>query len=47
MINAACAAADTAWICSQLEPLGIRVEDRKSDGVLLALQGPEAAARLE
>ena len=47
VINAACAAADTAWICSQLEPLGIRVEDRKSDGVLLALQGPEAAARLE
>ena len=47
VINAACAAADTAWICSQLEPLGIRVEDRKGDGVLLALQGPEAAARLE
>ena len=47
VINAACAAADTAWICSQLEPLGISVEDRKGEGVLLALQGPEAAARLE
>ena len=47
VINAACAETDTAWIRSQLEPLGIRVEDRKSDGVLLALQGPEAAARLE
>ena len=34
VINAACAAADTAWICSQLEPLGIRIEDRKGDGVL-------------
>ena len=47
VINAAYAAANTAWICSQLEPLGIRVEDRKNDGVLLALQGPEAASRLE
>ena len=47
VINAACAAADTAWLRSQLEPLGISVEDRKRDGVLLALQGPEAAARLE
>ena len=46
VINAACSPADTAWICSQLEPLGISVEDRKKDGVLLALQGPEAAARL-
>ena len=47
VINAACAATDTAWIRSQLEPQGISVEDRKSDGVLLALQGPEATARLE
>jgi aminomethyltransferase len=46
VINAACAAADTAWIRSQLEPRGITVRDRKGDGVLLALQGPEAPARL-
>ncbi len=47
VINAACAEADTAWIRSQLEPQGITVVDRKADGVLLALQGPEAAERLE
>jgi aminomethyltransferase len=47
VINAACAEADTAWIRHHLEPQGIEVSDRKGDGVLLALQGPEAAARLE
>ena len=47
VINAACAEADTAWIRSQLEPQGITVADHKGDGVLLALQGPEAAGRLE
>ena len=47
VINAACAEADTAWIRSQLEPQGIAVGDRKGSGVLLALQGPEAAGRLE
>jgi aminomethyltransferase len=47
VINAACAEADTSWIRSQLEPKGIRVSDHKGDGVLLALQGPEAARRLE
>ena len=47
VINAACAEADTAWIRSQLEPAGFRLDDIKGDGVLLALQGPEAAARLE
>jgi len=47
VINAACAAADTAWIASQLEPAGITVSNRKGSGVLLALQGPEAAARFE
>jgi aminomethyltransferase len=47
VINAACAEADTTWIRSQLEPRGITVSDRKGDGVLLALQGPEAPARLE
>ncbi|MEB3242329.1 MAG: glycine cleavage system aminomethyltransferase GcvT [Cyanobacteriota bacterium] len=47
VINAACAEADTAWLREQLEPVGLQLSDRKGDGVLLALQGPEAAARLE
>ncbi len=47
VINAACAEADTAWITRQLASDGISVTDRKGDGVLLALQGPQAAARLE
>jgi aminomethyltransferase len=47
VINAACAEADTAWLRSQLEPTGIAVDDHKGGGVLLALQGPEAAQRLE
>ena len=47
VINAACAEADTAWIRSQLEPAGVQVNDHKGDGVLVALQGPEAAAHLE
>ena len=47
VINAACAEADTAWIRAQLEPRGIEVSDPKGEGVLLALQGPDAANRLE
>ena len=47
VINAACAAADTHWLRQQLEPQGISIRDLKADGVLLALQGPEAPARLE
>jgi len=47
VINAACAASDTAWIRSQLEPAGIHVDDYKGDGVLVALQGPQAATQLE
>ena len=47
VINAACAEADTAWIRSQLEPAAITIEDRKGDGVLLALQGPGAPAQLQ
>ncbi|CAK6695224.1 glycine cleavage system aminomethyltransferase GcvT [Synechococcus sp. CBW1107] len=47
IINAGCAEADTAWLRSQLEPSGLMITDRKADGVLLALQGPEAIARLE
>ena len=47
VINAACAEADTAWIRAMLEPKGIEVSDHKGEGVLLALQGPEATSRLE
>lgn len=47
VINAACAESDTAWLRQQLEPAGITIRDRKAGGVLLALQGPGAAARLE
>jgi aminomethyltransferase len=47
VLNAACAATDTAWIASQLAPAGITITDRKGSGVLLALQGPEAPARFE
>ena len=47
VINAACAEADTAWIRCQLEAKGITVAERKGDGVLLALQGPRTASRLE
>jgi aminomethyltransferase len=46
VINAACCESDTAWIRSQLEPKGITVDDNKRDGVLVALQGPEAARQL-
>jgi aminomethyltransferase len=47
VINAACAEADTAWLRNQLEPQGIVISDAKGDGVLLALQGPEAKAQLQ
>ncbi|MCS5690882.1 glycine cleavage system aminomethyltransferase GcvT [Cyanobium sp. FGCU-6] len=47
VINAACAESDTAWLRQHLEPQGITIHDRKAGGVLLALQGPEAPARLE
>ncbi|MCT0223791.1 glycine cleavage system aminomethyltransferase GcvT [Synechococcus sp. CS-1328] len=47
VINAACIEADTTWLRRHLEPQGVTLTDRKGDGVLLALQGPEAPARLE
>ncbi|MBC1261261.1 glycine cleavage system aminomethyltransferase GcvT [Synechococcus sp. BSF8S] len=47
IINAGCAEADTAWLRQNLEPAGLVISDRKADGVLLALQGPEAIGRLE
>jgi len=47
VINAACAESDTAWIREQMEPAGLSVTDIKGDGVLLALQGPQAIPLLE
>ena len=47
VINAACADSDTAWIREQLEPAGLSVTDIQNDGVLLALQGPQAIPLLE
>lgn len=47
VINAACVAADTAWLEKHLLPQGIEISDQKATGVLLALQGPEAAAKLQ
>jgi aminomethyltransferase len=42
VINAACAESDTAWLQEQLVPKGVTISDRKADGALMALQGPEA-----
>ena len=47
VINAACADSDTAWIRERMTPAGLEVIDIKADGVLLALQGPEAIQLLE
>ncbi len=47
VINAARSEADTAWLRQHLEPQGVELTDHKGDGVLLALQGPEAVGRLE
>jgi len=46
VINAACTGSDTTWLRRQLEPRGVRVLDRKGEGVLLAVQGPRAEATL-
>ncbi len=47
ILNAGCAVSDTAWLRHRLEPAGLTITDRKGDGLLLALQGPEAEQRLE
>ncbi|QNG27608.1 glycine cleavage system aminomethyltransferase GcvT [Synechococcus sp. HK01-R] len=47
VINAACAETDRAWLEQQLRSSSISISDAKGDGVLLALQGPEAQAVLE
>lgn len=45
--NAACADDDKNWLRKHLEPHGIRISDGRGNGVLLALQGPDAASMLE
>ena len=47
VVNAARCAADTAWLEHHLLPRGCTISDGKGDGVLLALQGPQAVAMLE
>ena len=47
VINAACADSDRAWLEQQLSSSGISISDEKEDGVLLALQGPDAQQVLE
>ena len=47
VINAACADSDRAWLDQQLSGRGITISDEKADGVLLALQGPQAQGVLE
>ena len=47
VVNAACCAADRAWLEAKLNPLGCSVSDRKGDGVLLAVQGPGAVPLLQ
>ena len=47
VVNAARCAADTAWLERHLLPRGCTISDRKGNGVLLALQGPQAVHLLE
>ena len=47
VVNAARCATDTAWLERHLLPKNYTISDRKGDGVLLALQGPEAVPLLE
>ena len=47
VVNAACCDTDRAWLEQHLTPLGCRVSDRKGDGLLLAVQGPEAVPLLQ
>ena len=47
VINAACSETDTIWLKQHLQPAGIALSDAKNNGVLLALQGPQATKVLE
>jgi len=46
VINAGCTTEDLAWLKKNLNPKNIEISDAKKDGVLIALQGPEAANKL-
>ena len=47
VINAARAKKDAEWIENGVKAFEINITDKKGDGVLLALQGPEAEDRLK
>lgn len=47
VVNAARCTADTAWMERHLLPRECIISDRKGNGVLLALQGPQAVPMLE
>lgn len=47
IVNAATRSRDKAWIVAQLEDSGIEFQDLSKDKVLLAVQGPEAASKLQ
>ncbi len=47
VINAGCTTKDLAWLNQNLDLSKISITDHKKDGVLLALQGPEAQKILE
>jgi len=47
VVNAACCAADTIWLEHHLLTHNCTISDGKGDGVLLALQGPQAVSLLE
>ncbi len=46
VINAGCIEKDITWLKKNLTPNQIEISDAKKDGVLIALQGPEAEEQL-
>ncbi len=47
VINAACTLNDINWIQKNLKNSNLQVSDKKNDGVLLALQGPDSTKQLK
>ncbi len=47
VINAACTSNDIEWIKKNMASNNIQIYDKKNEGVLLALQGPESSHILE
>ena len=46
VINAGCTKEDITWLKNNLTPNNIEISDAKKDGLLIALQGPEAIYQL-